>query len=121
MDPTPPEPTTTVVVVVTRTGGFAGTRRAWRAEPVADQAPVFLSLIQQCPWDASPGSAAPEGADRFVWSIVAQWDDADEREARLGDSDLTGAWRELVDAVRDWTAPDERAVTDRTDASSSPA
>lgn len=104
-----PDPAT-VVVVVTRTGGFAGMRRAWRAEPRADEASVFRSLIARCPWDASsePESEdeneaeAKRGADRFVWSIVARWDDVGEREARLVDDEVTGAWRELVDAVRDW-------------------
>ncbi|MET0297344.1 MAG: protealysin inhibitor emfourin [Microbacterium sp.] len=122
MDQRHPE-STTVVVIVTRTGGFAGVRKAWRAEPAGDQAPAFLSLIERCPWDDSAAvrAEAPRSADRFVWSIVARWDDEDEREALLGDNDLTGAWRELVDAVRDWTAPGEHAVSDRTDASSSPA
>jgi hypothetical protein len=113
MDQRASEPTA-VVVVVTRTGGFAGMRRAWRAEPRADEASVFLSLIARCPWDAGPqtedgdgtdaGAAESRGADRFEWSIVARWDDVDEREARLDDDEVTGPWRELVDAVRDWNA-----------------
>jgi hypothetical protein len=41
--------------------------------------------------------------DGFVWIIRATWSGADPREAELPDDALVGAWRELVDAVRDWS------------------
>lgn len=101
-----------VVVVVTRSGGIAGLRRTWRAEPVEpDDAVVFVQLIEQCPWDSCDESrdedrGTTRGADRFQWSIEARCGDDDEHHARLGDTDLTGAWRDLVDAVRDWNSRD---------------
>ncbi|MDY0909084.1 protealysin inhibitor emfourin [Microbacterium sp. CFBP9034] len=108
-----------IEVAVTRTGGFAGLTRQWRAEPPPAEAPQWITLIAQCPWDAaSPdpvedqgsadgpeGPLGPEpgrGADRFVWWIHARCGEADEREAELPDDAVVGAWRELVDAVREW-------------------
>lgn len=99
-----------VVVEVTRSGGFAGLRRTWRAEPVEpDDAVVFVQLISECPWsecDAADGDSTGRGADRFRWSIEARCGDDDAHHAELGESDLTGAWRALVDAVRDWNSRD---------------
>lgn len=102
-------------VAVKRTGGFAGLTKQWRAEPPADEASVWIALIAQCPWDApeslAEGAAQgdsrdgrpPQGADRFTWRIEARCGEKDEREAELADTALVGAWRELVDAVRDWS------------------
>jgi hypothetical protein len=102
MDETKPDDEI-VVVIVTRTGGFAGLRKAWRAEPRSDEASVFVELIRQCPWDdPTPDSG---GADRYVWSIAAQCG-PEQREADVPDGGLTGPWRDLVDAVRDWSAPE---------------
>ena len=114
--------TAPVQVAVKRTGGFAGLTKQWRAEPPADEASVWISLISQCPWDAPDSLAAdrtgrgdgtargessdgrpPAGADRFTWWIQARCGDTDEREAEVPDGALVGAWRELVDAVRDWS------------------
>ncbi|WP_345801977.1 protealysin inhibitor emfourin [Microbacterium sp. AZCO] len=95
------EPSPTLVVAVTRTGGFAGLTKQWRAEPREDEASVWISLISRCPWD-DPAERDMRGADRFQWNIRAQCGDEDDREAELADSAVTGPWRELVDAVRDW-------------------
>lgn len=100
MQPQEPDGETTVVVFVTRTGGVAGVRRAWRAAPTDEQAPVFLDLIAQCPWDEDETTETV--ADGFQWTIRARADHEDERTADLDDAQLTGAWRELVDAVRAW-------------------
>jgi hypothetical protein len=112
-----------VEVAVTRTGGFAGLTKRWLAEPAAAEASVWIDLIAQCPWDApatgadsdaAPGAeagAAPgaeagavpsPGADRFVWWIRARCGEQEEREAELPDDEIVGAWRALVDAVREW-------------------
>lgn len=89
-----------IVVAVVRTGGLAGLRRRWRVEAAAEQAPQWVDLVERCPWD-EPTDAAPDaGADRFVWSIHAVLRDG-QREQVLLDTQLLGAWRELVDAVRD--------------------
>lgn len=87
-----------VVVVIIRTGGVAGIRRQWHVEPPVDEAPRWVALIEQCPWDA-PGEQT-SGADRYVWSIRAHTP-ADRRERDVPDHELAGPWRELVDAVRD--------------------
>jgi len=92
-------------VDVARTGGFAGITRRWKAQPPEDEASDWISLIDRCPWDhprssdgADGGAAMPDG---FVWWIRASIG-ADPREAEVPDGELTGAWRELVDAVREW-------------------
>jgi hypothetical protein len=92
-----------LLVAVTRTGGFAGIPRVWKAEPPEDQAPEWITLIDRCPWDEHPDRDT-RGADRFQWSIRAKCAPDQEREADLPDSAVTGPWRDLVDAVRAWTS-----------------
>jgi hypothetical protein len=111
-----------VEVDVARTGGFAGITRRWSAQPPEAEAPEWITLIDRCPWseapspagedaDADPAAAPPRPAarrsdpmpDGFVWFIRATWSGADAREAELPDDEVVGAWRELVDAVRDWS------------------
>ena len=114
MDQTTPEdPGVPVLVAVTRTGGFAGLRREWRVEPPVEEASEWVALIAQCPWDAAARPSTPTGADRFVWFIRARCAPDEEQQAALADEQVTGAWRELVDAVRD-RADDRRASTDGT-------
>lgn len=103
-----------VEVDVARTGGFAGITRRWSAQPPEDEASVWISLIDRCPWDDAPRPGHTDDSrraptpDRFVWWIRASWSGADPREAELADEELTGAWRELVDAVREWSGATER-------------
>lgn len=94
--------TTEVVLVVhvVRTGGFAGLKREWTAEPPPEQAPHWRGLIDECPWDAAETASPPRGADVFAWRISARLEDAPPRRAALSDADLRGPWRELVDEVR---------------------
>jgi len=98
----PTDASAPLLVAVTRTGGFAGMTRVWKAEPPKDEATAWIALIDRCPWDQRP-DLDPRGADRFQWSIRAQCAPDREREADLPDSAVTGPWRELVDAVRAWT------------------
>ncbi|MBN8424652.1 hypothetical protein JF531_08975 [Microbacterium esteraromaticum] len=96
-----------LVIAVVRTGGIAGLRRRWRAEPPPAQTPQWKTLVERCPWndDAEnpPGDDMP-GADRYVWTIHVRVN-ASERDEQLEqvvpDSHLRGPWRDLVDAVRD--------------------
>jgi hypothetical protein len=90
-----------VAVTVTRTGGFAGLRRTWHAQPDRSEAPQWIALIDGCPWDAAAPTRPipPTGADRFMWHVDAQCGDA-ERQAALADPEVRGPWRELIDAVR---------------------
>jgi hypothetical protein len=89
-----------MLVIVTRTGGFAGMSRRWAA-----QAPDELVLA--CSWEeeASPPAGEP---DRFVYRI-----EADDRSRAVPESRLAGPWRELVDYVLDQarrSGPDEAAT-----------
>ncbi|MBB4139685.1 protealysin inhibitor emfourin [Microbacterium invictum] len=107
-DPAPgPNPgrTAEVAVTVVRTGGFAGIGRRWRIEADAGDARFWVQLIERCPWDrCEAGPADPLGADRFTWEISAAHG-ADEHRAELAEQQVRGPWRELIDAVRDATAP----------------
>jgi hypothetical protein len=87
-----------LMVIVVRSGGIAGLRREWRAEPPADAIDHWIALIDGCPWD-TPADAT-RGADRYRWFIRAQRDGGADREAELGDTDVSGPWRALVDEVR---------------------
>lgn len=93
------------MVTVVRTGGIAGMRRQWRAEPTASDAEHWVALIQDCPWDDVGTDPESPGADRFVWAIAARTPDA-EHAAAVPDSDLHGPWRTLVDEVRARTRSD---------------
>ena len=102
-----------VVIVVVRSGGVAGIRRHWQAEPPDDDAPRWIELIERCPWDDGDDAEESPGADRFIWRIRAQTPGG-ERERELPESRLSGPWRELVDAVRDATrASSERHSDER--------
>ncbi|MCM6763678.1 hypothetical protein NB037_14750 [Rathayibacter sp. ZW T2_19] len=94
-------------VIVSRSGGFAGLRRVWRVD-VEEQPDerAWRELLGSLPWDeddaprSSPARAASlERAagrpDRFVYEIQVQ-----THHVRLGETELDGAWRELVDRVR---------------------
>jgi hypothetical protein len=96
-------PSPTLLVAVTRTGGFAGLTRQWKAEPGEDEASDWVALISRCPWDEPVVEADRRGADRFQWNIHATCGPDEDRTADLPDGALTGAWRELVDAVREWS------------------
>ncbi|MBW9093787.1 hypothetical protein JNB62_08845 [Microbacterium jejuense] len=105
-DPEPSPATQPAVEVdVARSGGFAGITRRWSAQPAGDEASEWIALIDRCPWDEVGAHDAPRAPvpDGFTWSIRVTWSDADPREARLVDDEVVGAWRELVDAVRDWS------------------
>jgi hypothetical protein len=63
-----------------------------RAAPLAAPSPQGRGTPERRP--------VPDG---FTWWIRATWSDADPREAELVDDQVVGAWRDLVDAVRDWS------------------
>lgn len=111
----PAAPPREVEVDVARTGGFAGMTRRWSAQPAGDEASDWITLLDRCPWDetapAEPAARAPARpgpvADGFVWWISATWSEtpaqvAERREAELREDEVTGAWRDLVEAVRAW-------------------
>lgn len=95
-----------VTIAVVRSGGVAGIRRRWEVAPRRPDADVWISLIERCPW--SEPEEHPPGADRYVWSIRARTPHS-EHERELADSELRGAWRELVDAVREAATADDPA------------
>ena len=108
----------TVAVRVVRSGGFAGLRRTWVVEADASDADPWIALVEACPWDdcaadppgaagaAATGSATAgsAGADRFAYSVSATVPGA-TRHAELAESDASGAWRELIDAVHEASSP----------------
>lgn len=97
-EPTDPAPShAQVIIAVVRSGGIAGISRRWRVEVSSDDADEWITRIDRCPWDAELDD--PTGADRFVWSIRALTP-SERRERELDDAQLSGPWRELVDAVR---------------------
>jgi hypothetical protein len=111
-----------MLVIVTRSGGFAGLRRTWSV--LVDEQPDaadWLVLLAELPWDEV--RPEPPQPDRFVYviryerqggaagtpdtaqesprpSTVHQLADPPEREATLAEQQLQGPWRELVDRVR---------------------
>ncbi len=97
----------TVAVTVIRTGGFAGLRREWRAEADEREASHWVSLIEECPWDAVAIGVGTRGADLFVWRLDARFGDR-RHAAELADPDVQGPWRTLIDAVRDAGAPSDQ-------------
>lgn len=60
-----------VTVLVVRSGGFGGLRRAWRVRAEGTDAQEWLGLVRACPWDAAPGAESGAGADRFCWEVIA--------------------------------------------------
>ena len=95
-----------LVVVVVRSGGIAGLSKRWRAEPEPARVPHWRQLVESCPWDAADSPS--KGADRYQWRIeVHQGDDA-VHQARLGDGQIEGPWRVLVDEVRQAASPPAR-------------
>ncbi|SIT89344.1 protealysin inhibitor emfourin [Microbacterium sp. RU33B] len=99
-----------IVVHVVRSGGIAGLKREWTAEPQPTDAPRWMHLIDECPWEASDSAGPPRGADRFQWRISARCADEPARQASLSDDELEGPWRQLVEEVRSFGGtPRERA------------
>ncbi|GAB2696811.1 hypothetical protein BKA24_001124 [Microbacterium marinum] len=111
-----------LTILVVRTGGFAGLRRAWRVSAAGSEATEWFDLVSACPWEAERPSGEAPGADQFTWEITAADDvrsgeaaiagapvrgDAvpGERRAVLADAEAGGAWRDLIDAVRDRGEP----------------
>ncbi|GAA3767726.1 hypothetical protein GCM10022240_20160 [Microbacterium kribbense] len=94
----PTDPPTAVRVTVVRSGGFAGLRREWTARPEPVDAPRWVALIHDCPWQDAD-TCRPAEPDRFVWHIEARLDDS-ARAVALPESHLQGPWRDLVDQVQ---------------------
>jgi len=92
-------PADRMLIIVMRSGGIAGISRRWRVAPEPDEQPRWATLVERCPWD-EPEPEIDPGADRFVWTVRARIPDA-ELQRELPESQLTGAWRDLVAAVRE--------------------
>lgn len=95
---TEPDQTPVVVVTVARTGGMAGIARRWAVHVGEDDAERWIALVEDCPWEACE-RGGDEGTDRFGWSVEVRLRDADHR-AELSESQASGPWRILIDAVR---------------------
>ncbi|MDV8146425.1 protealysin inhibitor emfourin [Arthrobacter sp. B10-11] len=83
-------------ITVQRNGGIAALKRVWSVQATT---PTDMSrwepLVEACPWDAVPRSAAGGQPDRFTYSIKAG-----QRRATLPEQAVTGPWRVLVDNTR---------------------
>ena len=81
-------------VVVSRSGGFAGIRTTWEVQ--VDEQPdrsAWAELLDGLPWGAV-AEAAPQ-PDRYVYRIRCA-----PHEVVLGEQQVCGPWRELIDRVR---------------------
>lgn len=95
--------TPAVAVTVVRTGGIAGIARRWHVEAPPADADFWVALVERCPWEQCRVDAAPQpGADRFMWEVAAARG-AHERRAELAEQQVSGPWRDLIDAVREAT------------------
>ncbi|MDD7962222.1 protealysin inhibitor emfourin [Microbacterium thalli] len=92
-----------LLIVVERSGGFAGLTRTWRVEPAPADRSAWFDLVEGCPWNDAAPPRATGGADRFQWRVTVEAA-ASTRHAELGD-DLAPSWRALIDAVRAGRAP----------------
>jgi len=100
-----------VAVTVVRSGGFAGVTRRWAVTAAPPEAEHWVILVEDCPWDdcgraaTAPGAEAARtaGADRFSWELHAVLPDVDRR-AELSETEASGPWRTLIDAVREASA-----------------
>lgn len=77
-------------VTVIRSGGFAGIERRGESDTQAD--PVLRGLLDRVDLDALPGPGRTP--DQFIYEI-----EVDGRTAMVGESQLTGPVRELVQHV----------------------
>ncbi len=91
-----------LTILVVRSGGFAGIRRAWRVLAEGSDVERWAVLVEACPWEAAEAASTADdaaGADRFAWEVAAARAGADHR-ALLAEDDAGGPWRELIDRVR---------------------
>ncbi|MBF4561748.1 hypothetical protein ITJ43_06305 [Microbacterium sp. VKM Ac-2870] len=91
-------------VTVARSGGIAGLTRRWCVTAPPREREMWIELVDSCPWEAVDAlaagvSAAPDGADRFTWTIEADLAGRSHR-AVVAESRAHGPWRALIDAVR---------------------
>jgi hypothetical protein len=91
-----------LLITVVRSGGIAGASRTWTVAPPAEESTHWAVLIERCPWGDASGTQP--GADRFIWRIRVQLHD-DQHEQVVADANLSGPWRDLVDAVRAADSP----------------
>lgn len=100
--PAAPEP---IVVTVARSGGIAGLTRRWGVQAPPSDPEHWHTLVDACPWnhgvDESEGMDAERatGADRFAWTVEVSCAGSHHRAA-LSETQATGPWRALIDAVR---------------------
>jgi len=86
-----------MLVIVSRTGGFAGLTTTWRVDVDAEpDTESWLALLDALPWADAPHDRPPQ-PDRFVWLVRVEA--RPRREVRLPDQQVTGPWRTLVDRV----------------------
>lgn len=82
-------------ITVTRSGGFGGLTLEWTLK-VSDRPDEeqWRELLDRLPWDRLDAAAAEP--DRFVYRVRCA-----NREATIPERQFTGAWRELLDRIRE--------------------
>lgn len=94
-----------VAVTIVRSGGIAGLTQRWSVTAPPSDPDRLLALVGDCPWGEGNGgddraaSGPRSGADRFSWRVEATLPDAEHR-AVIPETQATGPWRVLIDAVR---------------------
>jgi hypothetical protein len=88
-----------ISISVVRTGGFAGLKREWNVNSADAPEVDWAALVDACPWKSAGKPRDSRAADRFVWRIEAKTA-AKTRTVTLADSQVSGAWKTLVDEVR---------------------
>ena len=89
-----------VAVTVIRSGGIAGITRRWSVQAPPLDPESWTALVADCPWDDAGDAGDARGADRFSWTVEAALPGIVHR-AMLVESRAEGAWRTLIDAVRE--------------------
>jgi len=86
-------------VTVVRTGGFAGLKREWHVSGSDAPDVDWVALIDACPWNDAAKLRDSQSRDRFVWRVDAK-SGSRSHTAVLGDAQITGPWKILLDEVR---------------------
>lgn len=86
-------------LVVERSGGITGMRLVWDVDiDATDEQEVIEERMAAVSWSGGDGS--PGQADRYVYLFASR-----KGRTRLGESELTSEWKDLIEVVRDLTEP----------------
>ncbi|WP_309132253.1 hypothetical protein [Brevibacterium sp.] len=92
-------------LIVERSGGIGGFQLVWDLDiDHSEHREEIGPRVAQLPWSSAEESQnAPSAADRYVFAIESRFG-----QARFGEGELSGEWKEIVDEVREITEPERR-------------